>query len=244
LPKVAYHGIAYSIFLKYLDCLEDFRKNSHVKIPSKSPCTNIQSLQKIRIPNKIRKGLFLELGPAPVFGPANWALAFGQHALPLARSTSPHWPSLLARPVCPLGPYGLESVVPCPLAASFTGKRLTSRCLRPPLRPAEMRAPLDHLPHQADRCCHCLACARSASRRCFRSRNGRSTASSLPTTTPADPLPKWPPSSPLWHTTITAYSCLMPGGIFPPLTLLKGAPASAPPTAPPPPLLPLSLHCE
>jgi hypothetical protein len=36
--------MAYFIFLKYLDTLEDFRKNSHVKIPPNSPCANLQSL--------------------------------------------------------------------------------------------------------------------------------------------------------------------------------------------------------
>jgi hypothetical protein len=56
LPKVAYHGMAYFIFLKYLDSLEDFRKNPHVKIPSKSPCANFQSLTKIQISNKNQKG--------------------------------------------------------------------------------------------------------------------------------------------------------------------------------------------
>jgi hypothetical protein len=44
LPKVAQHGMAYFIFLKYLRSLEEFRKNIHVKIPPKSPCANFQSL--------------------------------------------------------------------------------------------------------------------------------------------------------------------------------------------------------
>jgi hypothetical protein len=46
LPKVAYHGMAYFIFLKYSDSLEDFRKNPRVKIPSESPCANFQSYAK------------------------------------------------------------------------------------------------------------------------------------------------------------------------------------------------------
>jgi hypothetical protein len=36
--------MSYFIFLKYLRSLEEFRKNSHVKIPPKSPCANFQSL--------------------------------------------------------------------------------------------------------------------------------------------------------------------------------------------------------
>jgi hypothetical protein len=42
--------MAYFIFLKYLDSLEDFRKNSHVKIPPKSPCANFQSLAIFKNP--------------------------------------------------------------------------------------------------------------------------------------------------------------------------------------------------
>jgi hypothetical protein len=51
--------MAYFIFLKYLNSLEDFRKNPHVKIPSKSPCTNFQSLPKIQISNKFEKFYYL-----------------------------------------------------------------------------------------------------------------------------------------------------------------------------------------
>jgi hypothetical protein len=36
--------MAYFIFLKYLDSIEDFRKNPHVKIPPKSHCANFQTL--------------------------------------------------------------------------------------------------------------------------------------------------------------------------------------------------------
>jgi hypothetical protein len=49
LRKVAYHGMAYSIFLKHLDSLEDFRKNPHIKFLPKSPCANSQSLGKFLI---------------------------------------------------------------------------------------------------------------------------------------------------------------------------------------------------
>jgi hypothetical protein len=41
--------MAYYIFLKSLRSLEEFRKNSHVKIPPKSP-TNFQSLGKFKNP--------------------------------------------------------------------------------------------------------------------------------------------------------------------------------------------------
>jgi hypothetical protein len=42
---MAWHII---FFLKSLGSLEEFRKNPHVKIPSKSPCANFQSLGKFR----------------------------------------------------------------------------------------------------------------------------------------------------------------------------------------------------
>jgi hypothetical protein len=41
---MARHGMAYYIFPKSLRSLEEFRKNSHIKSPPKSPCTNFQSL--------------------------------------------------------------------------------------------------------------------------------------------------------------------------------------------------------
>jgi hypothetical protein len=40
--------MTYFIFLKYLRSLEEFRKNSHVKIPPKSPCVNFQSRGKFK----------------------------------------------------------------------------------------------------------------------------------------------------------------------------------------------------
>jgi hypothetical protein len=58
------HGMAYYIFLKFLRCLEEFRKNSHVKIPPKSPSTNFQSLGKFKNPIFNSEILFLAFGPA------------------------------------------------------------------------------------------------------------------------------------------------------------------------------------
>jgi hypothetical protein len=55
--------MTYFIFLKYLDSLEDFRKNPHVKIPPKSPCANFQSLGIFKNLIFIRKGFFLKFRP-------------------------------------------------------------------------------------------------------------------------------------------------------------------------------------
>jgi hypothetical protein len=63
LPKVAQHGMAYFIFLKYLRSLEEFRKNPHVKIPPKSPCANFQSLSKFKNPIFNSKILLLRFQP-------------------------------------------------------------------------------------------------------------------------------------------------------------------------------------
>jgi hypothetical protein len=38
-----------------LRSLEEFRKNPHVKIPPKSPCTNFQSVGKFKNPILIQK---------------------------------------------------------------------------------------------------------------------------------------------------------------------------------------------
>jgi hypothetical protein len=43
--------MSYYIFLKFLRSLEEFRKNPHAKIPTKSLSTNFQSLGKFKKPN-------------------------------------------------------------------------------------------------------------------------------------------------------------------------------------------------
>jgi hypothetical protein len=58
--------MAYYIFLKSLRSLEEFWKNPHVKIPSKSPSTNFQSLDKFKNPILIWKFIFFL-----IFGPAD-----------------------------------------------------------------------------------------------------------------------------------------------------------------------------
>jgi hypothetical protein len=55
--------MTYFIFLKYLDSLEDFRKNPHVKIPPKSPCANFQSLGILKNSIFIQKRFFLRFRP-------------------------------------------------------------------------------------------------------------------------------------------------------------------------------------
>jgi hypothetical protein len=72
--------MAYFIFLKYLDSLEDFRKNPHAKIPPKSHCANFQSfgIFKNSIFNQ-KRFFFSTFGP---IGPvANRPIRpFGQHS--------------------------------------------------------------------------------------------------------------------------------------------------------------------
>jgi hypothetical protein len=64
------HGMAYNIFLKSLRSQEEFRKNPHVKIPAKSPCTNFQSLGKFKNPIFIRKRIFPSLSAQSAQRPA------------------------------------------------------------------------------------------------------------------------------------------------------------------------------
>jgi hypothetical protein len=84
--------MAYFIFLKYLDSLEDFRKNPHVKIPPKSISTNFQSFVIFKNQIVIRKRIFFltfgPIGPAasrPIrpFGPA------AAHFFPFQPAVSP-----------------------------------------------------------------------------------------------------------------------------------------------------------
>jgi hypothetical protein len=55
--------MAYFIFLKYMDSLEDFRKKPHVKIPPKSPCANFQSLGIFKNLIFIQKRILLRFWP-------------------------------------------------------------------------------------------------------------------------------------------------------------------------------------
>jgi hypothetical protein len=62
---IALHGMAYYIFLKSLRSLEEFRKNPHVKIPSKSSCANFPSLGKFKKKFQfLIRNFFLDFGPA------------------------------------------------------------------------------------------------------------------------------------------------------------------------------------
>jgi hypothetical protein len=82
--------MAYFIFLKYLRSLEEFRKNSHVKIPPKSPCANFQSLGKFKNPIFNSKILFLRFQPGQPYGPLGlWP-------------SRPRWPLSSRRPTPPL----------------------------------------------------------------------------------------------------------------------------------------------
>jgi hypothetical protein len=55
--------MTYFIFLKSLRSLEEFRKNTHVKIPPKSPCANFQGLCIFKNSNFIQKSFFLQFRP-------------------------------------------------------------------------------------------------------------------------------------------------------------------------------------
>jgi hypothetical protein len=88
------HGMSYYIFfLKSLWRLEEFRKNPHLKIPPKYPCTNFQSLGKFKNSIFIPKRFPLQIWPS-------------RPSRPLAYSAfRPSWPyrpnlaQLLTRPL-------------------------------------------------------------------------------------------------------------------------------------------------
>jgi hypothetical protein len=87
--------MAYSIFLKSLRSLEEFRKKPHIKFPPKSPCANFQSLGKFR--NTIFN--------SEILFPCFWS---GRPCSPLGC-----WPS---RPRWPLSSHGPNSTLPAQLA--------------------------------------------------------------------------------------------------------------------------------
>jgi hypothetical protein len=72
--------MAYYIFLKSLRSPEEFRKNTHVKIPPKSPCANFQSLGKFKNPIFNSKISFLCFRPGRPCSP----LGLWPSRLPLA----------------------------------------------------------------------------------------------------------------------------------------------------------------
>jgi hypothetical protein len=125
--------MAYFIFLKYLDSQEDFRKILMSKSLINLPVQISKVCQKSEFQIKFKKDLFLELSPAPVFGPAAWALDFGQLALPL-----PTRPRPLGRPNLPSRPRWPQVGGTLPACCLLRGEmpHLTSRRLRPSPRPA------------------------------------------------------------------------------------------------------------
>jgi hypothetical protein len=108
--------MAYSIFLKYLRSLEEFRKDLHVKIPHKYPCANFQSLGIFKNQILFRKEFFHHFRPS--------------HARFLFFSTGRFSPfrlglGLSAAPAHPHGPTGhlLPPPAPEPRAHDATAGR-------------------------------------------------------------------------------------------------------------------------
>jgi hypothetical protein len=91
--------MAYFIFLKSLRRLEEFRKNSHAKIPPKSSCANFQSLGIFK--NQI------------LFGNHFFSLIPAQLAQPRAApATSPAGRRACARPTRPEQPWRICQKTP------------------------------------------------------------------------------------------------------------------------------------
>jgi hypothetical protein len=109
--------MAYYIFLKSIRSLEEFRKNPHVKIPTKSPSTNFQSLGKFKNPIFIRKEFFLRIQPTRPSWPA--------HSPGLGLPVGPSRPTP-PRPKPP-SPLGLSAARPARAFGVFYRRRFPLR---------------------------------------------------------------------------------------------------------------------
>jgi hypothetical protein len=131
------HDMAYYIFLKSLRSLEEFRKNAHVKIPPKSPCTNFPSLGKFKNPILIRKLFFLiSAQPPPLF---SFRTSHGPPPSPPPTPVRPvgqirsRRPQAAAHALGPLGPShvgvfseGIFSLTLCTLAETPSLSHVTA----------------------------------------------------------------------------------------------------------------------
>jgi hypothetical protein len=90
--------MAYFIFLKFSKRLEEFRKNPHVKIPPKSPCTNFQSLGIFKNLVFIPKRIFLQIsaqsaqqpaGPSDLFAHPTQMASFFLHPTEQSKPSPP-----------------------------------------------------------------------------------------------------------------------------------------------------------
>jgi hypothetical protein len=85
--------MAYYIFFKSLRSLEEFRKNSYVKIPPKSPCANFQSLGKLKNPIFNLEILFFAFDPVDLAAHSAVGPAGPAGLSPLAGRIQPCRPS-------------------------------------------------------------------------------------------------------------------------------------------------------
>jgi hypothetical protein len=124
--------MTYSIFLKYLRSVEEFKKNPHVKIPPKSPCANFKSLDIFKNQILFRKEFFRHFRPIRPFGPAAARFLFfsTDHFSPF-----PTGPRPLGRPSPPSRP-NRSSSSSCTGAKRVRRHQPTSR--RPKVDPDDL----------------------------------------------------------------------------------------------------------
>jgi hypothetical protein len=128
--------MAYFIFLKYLDSLEDFRKTPHVKNPPKSPCPNFQSLGIFKKFNFYSKRNFPQISAHPA-------------------QPRPRWPASPRRPPDPRSAHSAQAalaylpkgVFPSTLRILAETPSLSRHChVGPPVSYIPFPTPADPLP--------------------------------------------------------------------------------------------------
>jgi hypothetical protein len=129
--------MAYSIFLKYLRSLEEFRKNPHVKISPKSPCANFRSLGLFKNLIFTQKGIF-----------------FGFR--PIQPSPAPRWSALPHKPPAPRLAHSAQAALAYFLKGVFSST-LRTLAETPSLSHVTTMwgSPVSSIPFltPADRCC-------------------------------------------------------------------------------------------
>jgi hypothetical protein len=144
-------GMAYFIFLKSFRSLQEFKKNTNIKIPPKCPCTNFQSIGIFKNSIFIPKIIFLQISaqsaqpPTDLFGlsahAAHPAFLPPSPCRPSTAPSSSHTAAPWMPPPPPHEPWSPQRLPPSSIDCSYPTPSCTP--VMDPLRmPFTIAAPL------------------------------------------------------------------------------------------------------